>query len=335
MKPSFAIIGCGRIARRHAEQIVKVGELAAVCDTVYENARELADKYSCRLYLTIEELLANEVSVNVVSICTPNGLHAVHSILSLQAGKHVLCEKPMSISSKDAQAMIAASLKADKRLFIVKSARYNPIIIALKKLIDNDGLGNIYSFNMNCVWNRSSRYYKDSWRGTTKLDGGTLYTQFSHYIDILLWLVGDYKHITGLRKNLHHRSSIEFEDSGVVALELQSGAIGTIHYSVNAYEINHEISLNIVSEKGTIHLGGEYLNKIVYQQPALLSHDLMNQVTAANDYGFYKGSTSNHDKVYENVCKALNGEDNNVTDGADALKTVALIEDFYSNIKTP
>lgn len=335
MKLSFAIIGCGRIAKRHAEQIRKVGDLVAVCDIVYENAFELSQEHDTRLYLTIEELLENEPYVDVVSICTPNGLHAEHSILSLKAKKHVLCEKPMSISYEDGHKMITASTNADRRLFIVKSARYNPLVIALKQLIDDDKLGNIYSFNLNCAWNRSDSYYNNTWRGTQKLDGGTLFTQFSHYIDILLWLLGDYKSMTGFRKNLHHHTSLQFEDSGAMALEMRSGAIGCIHYTVNSFDINQEISLNIVAEKGTIQLGGEYMNKIIYQQPVLLSDDLTATVNVANDYGFYRGSTSNHDKVYENICKALNGEDNNITDGADALKTVAFIEEFYNQIKLP
>ena len=335
MKLSFAIIGCGRIAKRHAEQINKVGKLAAVCDVLYEPAFELAEDYGANLYLSIEDLLQNEPLVDVIIICTPNVLHAHHSILSLQANKHVLCEKPMSINYDDGNKMIAASLKAERRLFIVKSARYNPLVIALKELIDEDKLGNIYSFNLNCSWNRSDNYYNNSWRGTQKLDGGTLFTQFSHYIDILLWLLGDHKFITGLRKNLHHHSSLEFEDTGAMAIEMRSGAIGCIHYSVNSFDINQEISLSIMAEKGTVQLGGEYLNKIVYQQPAFLSDGLVAKVGDANDYGFYKGSNNNHDKVYENLCKALNGEDNKITDGADALKTVAFIQEFYNKVKTP
>lgn len=333
MKLSFAIVGCGRIARRHAEQILKVGHLAAVCDNVYENALELTKAFPAKIYLSIEELLENEPSVDVISICTPNGLHARHSILSLEAHKHVLCEKPMSINAVDADLMISASLNANKRLFIVKSARYNPLVIALKNLITENKLGKIYSFSMNCSWNRTEHYYQNSWKGSLLLDGGTLYTQFSHYIDILLWLLGDYRSLNGFRKNLQHSSSIAFEDTGAIALEMQSGAIGTVHYSVNAFDKNHEIALSIISEKATIQLGGEYLNKVLYQQPQLIDASLAGAVTSANDYGFYRGSTSNHQQVYENICRALNGETNSITDGADALKTVAFIEAVYNQIK--
>ncbi len=133
---SFAIVGCGRIGRRHAEQINKVGTLAAVCDTVYENAAELAEKYNANFYLDIEELLANEPGIEVISICTPNGLHAEHSIKSLYAGKHVLCEKPLCISTDDAKKMMAAAHNADRKLFVVKQNRYNPPVVAVKNLLN-------------------------------------------------------------------------------------------------------------------------------------------------------------------------------------------------------
>ncbi len=333
MELSFAILGCGRIAKRHAAEIKKIGTLVAVCDTNAENAAELAMEYGVKLYLSLEEMLLKEPELDVVSICTPNGLHAAQSIKCLQALKHVVCEKPMCIHSSDARAMIEASIQADRRLFIVKSARYNPLVVALKNIIDEDQLGNIYSFHLNCSWNRSANYYLNSWKGTESLDGGTLYTQFSHYIDILFWLVGDYNTMTGFRKNLHHLSSIEFEDTGAICMEMHSGAVGTIHYSVNSFDLNHEISLSIIAEKGTVHLGGEYMNKIIYQQPALLDTELTLQINGPNDYGFYRGSTSNHQQVYENICKALSGEASVITDGVDALKTVVFIEDFYNKIK--
>ena len=119
MKMNFAIVGCGRIGRRHAEQICKVGRLVAVCDVLHESALELAEKYNANIYLSIEALLTNEPDVQVVSICTPNGLHAEHSVKSLLAGKHVLCEKPLCIHLQDAKNMIAAANDADRKLFVV------------------------------------------------------------------------------------------------------------------------------------------------------------------------------------------------------------------------
>ncbi len=329
MSLSFAIIGCGRIARRHAEEIVKVGKLEAVCDVIKEKADEMALAFGAQAFYSINDLLANSTEIDVVSICTPNGLHAAHTIASLKANKHVLCEKPLSIDFTDGLEMIAVAKAMNKKLFVVKSARYNPLIIALKNLIEKGKLGKVFSFNLNCVWNRPAMYYSDSWRGTLDLDGGTLYTQFSHYIDILIWILGEHKNMTGYRKNLYHSSTIEFEDTGAITLEMENGTIGTIHYSVNAFEKNQEISLNIVAEKGTIKIGGSYMNEILYQCPTLLDENIVTTINSPNDYSFYKGSVSNHDKIYEDLVKALEGKNNSITEGQEALKTVAFIETFY------
>jgi UDP-N-acetyl-2-amino-2-deoxyglucuronate dehydrogenase len=329
----FALVGCGKIAGRHTQEIARYGQLAAVCDIVPERADALAAQYGARAYYSFDALLASEMGIDVVSICTPNGLHAAQSIAALQAGCHVLCEKPMCLLPADGRAMIAAAEAAGKKLLVVKSTRYNPVVTALKAVFDSGQMGRVFSFQLNCVWNRPAAYYANSWRGSLALDGGTLFTQFSHYTDVLLWLLGDAKEVAGFRSNAAHRGIIAFEDTGAVAVLLQSGAIGTLHYSVNAVAQNHEVTLTIVAEKGTVKIGGPYLNELVYQQPVLIDPAQLGQGNPANDYGFYKGSMSNHDKVYENVVAALNGNQSQVTDGEDALKTVAFIEKIYQQAK--
>ena len=182
----FALIGCGRIAQRHAEHIHNNGKLIAVCDTIKSRADELALKYDAKAYYSIEDLLLHE-KPDVVSICSPNGVHAQHSIQSLNAGFHVLCEKPLAINVNDCGEMIKAAEKANKRLFAIKQNRFNPPVVAVKKAIDEGRLGKIYSVQLSCFWNRNEDYYANSWKGTKDLDGGTLYTQFSHFIDLLYW----------------------------------------------------------------------------------------------------------------------------------------------------
>ncbi len=331
MNYSFVIIGCGRIAERHAQQIKRLGKLVAVCDIDAKKADDFAKKHSVKAYYSITDLLNNETTIDVAAICTPNGIHAQQSILCLQKGFNVLCEKPMCITVDDGLAMIKAAEVADKKLFIVKSSRYTPCVKKLKASIDKNGLGQIFSFQLNCVWNRPASYYANSWKGTLHLDGGTLFTQFSHYIDVLIWLLGDVDAIGGFRKNASTKN-IEFEDTGAVAIKLQNGAIGTLHYSVNAFEKNEEVSLTIVAEKGTIKLGGEYMKEVVYQNPILINIEQLDKSSTANDYGSYKGSMSNHDAVYENIINALNGDANTITDGEAALKTVAFIEKIYTQI---
>ncbi|RYY48299.1 MAG: Gfo/Idh/MocA family oxidoreductase [Chitinophagaceae bacterium] len=329
MKPTFAIIGCGRIGRRHAEQISKVGVLAAVCDVVYENAFELADEYNANLYLTIEELLENEPAVDIVSICTPNGLHAEHSIKSLKAKKHVLCEKPLCIHLEDAKKMLQAALSADRQLFVVKQNRYNPPVAAVKKLLTEDRLGKILSFQINCFWNRPNSYYSDSWRGTRKLDGGSLYTQFSHFIDLMYWLLGDVKQVKAITKNFEHRV-LEIEDTGVVIIETMGGAIGTLNFTVNSYQKNMEGSFTIFGEQGTVKIGGQYLNELEYQCLAGEKLEDLPPGNPANSYGFYQGSMSNHDKVYENLVKAIHDPTHEMASAYEGMKTVEIIEKIYA-----
>ncbi|MES1217683.1 MAG: Gfo/Idh/MocA family oxidoreductase, partial [Bacteroidota bacterium] len=263
-KLKFAIIGCGKIAQRHAAEASRLGDIVAVCDIVKEKADLLAANYNSQAFYLAEDLLAQTKDIDIIAICTPNGLHAKHSIQSLHAGINVLCEKPMAIASTDAIEMIAAAEKANRKLLVVKQNRFNPPVSFAKKMIAENKLGKIVSFQLNCFWNRPAEYYHNSWRGTKDMDGGILYTQFSHFIDILYWFLGDLVSAKGSRTNSMHKDCIQFEDSGVAVLEMADKTIGTINYSINAHAKNMEGSFTIFGEKGTIKIGGQYLNELEY-----------------------------------------------------------------------
>ena len=330
MNLSFGIIGCGNIGKRHAEHISAIGKLVAVCDIENSKAQELGKKFDAGFYSSVEGLFESEKKLDVVAICTPNGLHASHTIMALQAGCHVLCEKPMAINSKDCRLMIDAAKDFGKKLFVVKQNRFNPPVVAVKQLIDEGKLGKIYSIQLSCFWNRDIVYYKDSWRGTQLLDGGTLFTQFSHFIDLLYWLFGDVKEVKSFSKNFGHQGIIEFEDTGVVILEFDSGVIGTINYTINSYKNNMEGSLTVFAEKGTLKIGGQYLNVLEYQN--IDNYKIEEPVSRKqnNDYGHYQGSMSNHDQVYQNLVAVLNDQAEMTASGFDGLKTVEIIEKIYS-----
>jgi UDP-N-acetyl-2-amino-2-deoxyglucuronate dehydrogenase len=330
-KLNFAIIGCGRIAQRHAEHISRNGILKAVCDTDFQRAIDLGKKFNTNPHKSIDDLLSDEKSLDVVSICTPNGLHAVHSIKSLNAGVHVLCEKPMAISVHDCGEMIKAAERNNKRLFIVKQNRFNPPVAAVKKAIDEGVLGKIYSVQLSCFWNRNTDYYKNSWKGTKNLDGGTLFTQFSHFVDLLYWIVGDVKSVFAITANLGHERIIEFEDTGAVALEFFNGAIGTINYTVNSYKKNMEGSLTIFAENGTIKIGGQYLNELEYQNIKDFEFRDIPIGNSANNYGDYQGSMSNHDLVYENLVDVLTNGASILTNSYEGLKTIEIIDKIYTS----
>lgn len=330
----FAIIGCGRIAARHAEIISNIAVLAAVCDVKPDRAADFSAKYNCAKYTSIESLLENEKDVDVISVCTPNSLHSFHTIESLRAGKHVVCEKPMAISVAGCKAMMIEADKSGKDLFIVKQNRFNPPIAALKELLSENRLGRILSVELNCFWNRNDEYYKQSdWKGKKALDGGTLFTQFSHFIDLLFWLFGDIKELKAFGKNYIHNKLVEFEDTGVVIAEFRSGAIGTINYTVNSHKKNMEGSITVFGEKGTVKIGGQYLNVLEYQ--SIEGHEIkgLPESRPANDYGFYQGSMSNHGKVYENVIDVLTSGGTIAANAFEGMKTVEIIENIYKSME--
>jgi UDP-N-acetyl-2-amino-2-deoxyglucuronate dehydrogenase len=332
-KVNFAIIGCGRIAQRHAEHISNSGILKAVCDIDFEKAAGLGKKYDAKPYAIIDDLLKEEHDLDLISICTPNGLHAEHSIKSLNAGFHVLCEKPMSISVHDCGEMIKAAEKHNRRLFVVKQNRFNPPVAAVKKAIDEGILGKIYSVQLSCFWNRNEDYYKNTWKGTKELDGGTLFTQFSHFVDLLYWLIGDVKNVFAMTSNLGHNGIIEFEDTGVVSVEFYNGALGTINYTVNSFKKNMEGSLTIFAENGTVKIGGQYLNELEYQNIKDFEFKDLPSGNPANNYGQYQGSMSNHDLVYKNLVDVLTNGASISTNSYEGLKTVDFFDNIYSSAR--
>lgn len=332
-KVKFGIIGCGRIAQRHAEHIINKGILSAVCDIDKGKADLFAEQFNTIAYYDLDNMLAAEPDIDVFSICSPNGLHAQHAIRALNAGYHVLCEKPMAISVKDCGDMLQAAEKANKRLFAIKQNRYNPPVAAVKKMLDEGRLGKIFSVQLNCFWNRNPDYYHNSWKGTLAMDGGTLYTQFSHFIDLLYWLVGDVRNVQAYTGNFAHKGIIEFEDTGVVILEFYNGAIGSINYTVNSYNKNMEGSLTLFGEKGTVKIGGQYLNELEYQQIEGYKIENLPEGNKPNNYGNYTGSMSNHDKVYDNLIEVLQNNAAITTSSFEGLKTVEIIEKIYRSAK--
>jgi predicted dehydrogenase len=252
----------------------------------------------------------------------------------LRKGFHVLCEKPMATSVYECGEMIKEAERSNKRLFIVKQNRFNPPVQAVKNMIDKNKLGKIFNVQLNCFWNRNTEYYSQSdWKGTKELDGGTLYTQFSHFIDLLYWLFGDAKNVEAITRNFLHEKVIEFEDTGVVILEFYNGIIGTLNFTVNSFARNMEGSLTIFGENGTVKIGGQYLNELEYQNIKDYRIENLPEGNPPNNYGQYVGSMSNHDKVYENLIEVILNEGTIATNGFEGLKTVEIIDKIYAAAK--
>jgi UDP-N-acetyl-2-amino-2-deoxyglucuronate dehydrogenase len=331
-KIRFSIIGYGNIGRRHASHILHnpATELVAICDTDPSLAAKVPD--GIPFYTTPETMLAT-VNADVVCICTPNYLHEPHTIMALEAGMHAVVEKPMAISTASCDRMIAAAEKTGKTIFAVKQNRYNPPVQAVKQLIDGNELGHVYMIQVNCFWNRGDAYYKESdWRGKKDKDGGCLFTQFSHFVDILYYLNGPVGSVTGQTGNYAHRHNTEVEDTGSFVMKAANGAIINFSFTTCAYERNMEGSITVLAEKGTVKIGGQYLNTIEYQHLAGPALPSINISAKANDYGLYQGSMSNHDKLIQNVVDVLLNGKPIMTTAQEGREVVRIIEQMYSGV---
>lgn len=322
-------MGCGKIAGKHAALCSRFGKLSAVCDIDLARATTLALQYDAKAYGTFDEMLDREEGLTAVVICTPNGLHAEQTIAALNRGLHVICEKPMAIEPGDAARMNTAADKSGKELFVVKQNRFNPAVVKTRELLHTNALGKIYSIQLNAFWHRGAEYYAGSWHGDKKLDGGILFTQFSHFIDLMYWLFGDMKRVMAYERNFHREFEKDIEDTLVASFEMDHGVLGTGHFSVNSYKSNMEGSLTILAEKGTLKIGGRYLNEISYQAMDQTTIVLEEEDKKENDYGTYQGSMSNHDKIYEHIKDVLTKGSPNQFSGRDGIRTVEMIQQIY------
>ena len=330
-KIRFAVVGAGHIGKRHAEMIRREEEAELVAMVDVRTAEECAaDHFDVPYFNSIEELMASDVEFDVVNVCTPNGLHAEQSLLALKNGKHVVCEKPMGLSKDECEKVIFKALQMSKSVFCVMQNRYSPPSEWIKSVIDRKLLGDIFLVQLNCYWNRDDRYYKaGGWKGTKELDGGTLFTQFSHFIDIMYWLFGDIDNIQGRFADFAHANSTDFEDSGLVSFDFIDGGMGCINYSTAVAQQNLESSMTIIGSKGSVKIGGQYMNEVEICNIEDYTMPVLAEANPANDYGPYKGSAANHNYVIRNVIDTLKERTTATTNALEGLKVVEIIERIY------
>lgn len=250
----FAIIGCGDVAKLHAAQIQKHGKLSAVCDIIPEKADELAKQYGAQAYHDIDSLLQNEKELDIVVVCTPNGYHAEHCIKSLQANKHVFCESPLCLTKAAAWQMIETEKFCRRKLFVINAASHNKELEALKKTIEEHTTDHFYSFDLKCTTDAATDPDKE-WQVSLFPGGGALYTHFTNYIDLLVYLFGDTEEAKGSSDNLSHKDLLEFEDTGEAALKMQNGIPGNFSWSLNDGD-REEAALQILTLENPLTVGG-------------------------------------------------------------------------------
>ncbi|MCO6483938.1 MAG: Gfo/Idh/MocA family oxidoreductase [Flavobacteriales bacterium] len=330
-KIKFAVVGCGHIGKRHAEMISRNAdcELVALCDVKPKGELGL-DAYDVPFFNDIQAMLKAVPGVDVVNICTPNGLHIPLSMAALEHGKHVVCEKPMGLSKADCEDLLSMALQKNRQVFGVMQNRYSPPSQWIKEMVERKRLGDIFLVQVNCYWNRDERYYKKGgWKGTAGLDGGTLFTQFSHFVDIMYWLFGDITDIQGRFADFNHKDLTDFEDSGLVNFRFLRGGMGCLNYSTSVWDKNLESSLTIIGSKGSVKVGGQYMDQVEVCHVKDYTMPELPPTNPANDYGAYKGSASNHHYIIENVVDTLKNNKSMTTNALEGLKVVDIIERIY------
>jgi len=333
-KVKFVVVGCGHIGKRHAEMILQNNDsaLVALCDIRPKEVLGI-EKYDVPFFSSIDDLLKSDIQFDVVNICTPNGLHIEQSLKALDAKKHVVCEKPIGLTKAGCEQVIYKALQVSRHFFTVMQNRYSPPSVWLKELVENKILGETFLVQINCYWNRDERYYKkdkDNWKGSQKLDGGTLFTQFSHFIDIMFWLFGDITNIQATFDDFNHKNLTEFEDSGIVNFRFINGGLGCINYSTSVWDTNLESSITIIGAKGSVKIGGQYMNEVEYCNIKDYQMPKLDPVNPPNDYGHYKGSAANHHFIIDNVVNTLKGRTTITTNALEGLKVVEIIERIYA-----
>ncbi len=331
MKVKFVVVGCGHIGKRHAELIANHpnAELVATIDTAYVDFEVLERKTNH--FQNLDDFFKQKIDADVVNICSPNGLHAKQAIQCLNQNYHVVIEKPIALKIEDANAILAAADRNRRHVFPVVQNRYSSTVKWLKQLVDSGALGKIFMIQLNCFWNRDQHYYtKGNWHGTLALDGGPLYTQFSHFIDVLNWIFGTMTNINSRFYNFSHQSNTEFEDSGLITFEID-GAAGTISYTTSVFQNNFESSITVIADNGTVKIGGQYMNCLEYCQINGTEQPILDENTFVNDYGNYKGSAFNHQQVINNVVGVLNDLEKPYVSLEEGIQVVESISQIYEN----
>ncbi len=334
---NFAIIGCGRIAKKHTEVLgsnsIKGAQLVAVCDINIQKAKYYGEKYSVPYYSEYHKMMADiKNKIDVVSILTPSGYHVRDCVELAQYGKHIVVEKPMALTLDDADEMIKACDKNNCRLFVVKQNRFNLPVIKLREALDNGRFGKLVLGTVRVRWCRPQHYYdQDEWRGTWALDGGVLTNQASHHIDLLEWMLGDVESV--FAKSTTALVNIEVEDTAVVTLKFKNGALGIIEATTATRPKDLEGSLSVLGETGSVEIGGFAVNEIKHwnfadEQPDEQEKMKDFSVNPPNVYGF------GHKEYYDHVIDCIANNKKQLVDGLEGRKLLELISAIYESIET-
>lgn len=331
----IGLLGCGRISKNHIDSIKALhseglATLVATCDILPDRAEAAAASFGpgCTPLTDYAEMLKRD-DIDLVSICTPSGLHPKHTIMAAKHGKHVLCEKPSGTKLAEVDAAIDACDEAGVKYFVVKQNRFNRTVQLLRRALDAGRFGRIYMITSNVFWTRPQEYYDQAkWRGAWEFDGGCLCNQAAHYVDLVQWMGGAVESVQAFSATLARR--IEAEDTIVVNLRFRSGALGSINVTVLTYPKNLEGSITVLGERGTVRIGGVALNTIEqwqFEDPYPMDEEANNiSYETGSVYGF------GHLDFYRHCLDVLDNGAEELVSGREGRKTVEIIEAAYQSV---
>lgn len=339
-KSRVVLIGFGHIGKRHAKIILasEIFSLEAVVDShLLEMATHLPE--SIATYSRLDDFLKDGPSVQIAVIATPNGLHAAQIQRCLDHGLDIVIEKPMALDSQDIKSLLRQASDKGLHLFPVIQNRYAQTARWLKNLLNSGALGNIYIIQVNCFWNRDERYYQpESWHGDKVMDGGTLYTQFLHFIDMLYWLFGDIKILDRVFFDFNHQSLSHFEDTGLIRFSFDQGAakgaLGTLQFTTSAWQQNAESALTLIAEKGSIKVGGQYMEQLEYARTAFLSDADKQLLSEPDPLVSQHGPATGHFLFWQELGKYYRQQPHELPEAAEAAKVIEIIEEIYKPQKS-
>jgi UDP-N-acetyl-2-amino-2-deoxyglucuronate dehydrogenase len=331
----FALVGCGRISKRHSELLgenqIKGAGLVAVCDKVLSKAEAISSKYGVPAYSCYHEMMQSE-KVDVVVILTESGVHAANTIDLAKYGAHIVVEKPMALTLADADAMIEACDRHGVKLFVVKQNRFNVPVVQLRNALEHGRFGKLIMGTVRVRWCRPQAYYdQDPWRGTWAYDGGVLTNQASHHVDLLEWMMGDVESV--FAKSKQALADIEAEDTAVVMLKFKNGALGVIEATTAIRPKDLEGSISVLGETGSVEIGGFAVNEMKTWNFSEMTDEDESviekySVNPPNVYGF------GHQAYYEHVVDCIQNKTPQLVDGLKGRKSLELINAIYESIET-
>ena len=322
----FGIVGCGMIADFHAQALEAVtgARLVGVADANALRARSFAESRDVLAYETYEEMLRDD-AVDAVCICTPSGYHAELAREALLAGKHVAVEKPIAMTARDADTVIAAAKRSGRLLTAIAQLRFSPDVSRLREAVQSGSLGNIRFANLDMKYWRDESYYSGSpWKGSRQLDGGVLMNQGVHGIDLLRYVMGDVTALGSATDRIHHQ--IEAPDTALALLRYECGALGTLEATTAAFP-GFDLKLEIIGEKGYAVFTQERLTSLIIGGKEQITESAEAKHGTASDPAAV--GWQNHARQFENFVDAIRGEATLAVRGEDGRDAVRLISDIY------